>query len=420
MLRQGQIQGDRAARSGEILGNAVAGLGQQIGGAIQQHSQQKALKKQDQAFVNLLQQSGGKPDPRQVIGIYGIEKGPAIFKAWESLQSPEPDLNVVLAGFEAARPEVRALGWPLARHHLIKGGIPETQVPQDYDDGWYQRFKGALKPEKAPESFTLSEGQTRFGPDGKPLAAVAPKAPTPQGFTLGAGEVRYGADGKPIASRPPKPEAPKAPQIERIETVDENGKPVTKFVTPKVGDAYAKPTGAGKPATGQQRKALGFFNRAKEAGEIASSLEEGKTISPAAIKYTPELLNFLRSSPDQAYIQAQRAFTEARLRKDSGAAVPKHEYETDAVTYFAQPGDDEATKAQKRAGRNAILASIGFESGDALREFYGDEAEGMIEGYKSASKAQGGPKRINSDADYDALPSGTEFIAPDGSRRRKP
>lgn len=39
---------------------------------------------------------------------------------------------------------------------------------------------------------------------------------------------------------------------------------------------------------------------------------------------------------------------------------------------------------------------------------------------RSASSLSGGPKRIASDADYNALPSGTEFIAPDGSRRRKP
>ena len=32
----------------------------------------------------------------------------------------------------------------------------------------------------------------------------------------------------------------------------------------------------------------------------------------------------------------------------------------------------------------------------------------------------GGPPRISSDAEFDALPSGTEFIAPDGSTRRKP
>jgi hypothetical protein len=36
------------------------------------------------------------------------------------------------------------------------------------------------------------------------------------------------------------------------------------------------------------------------------------------------------------------------------------------------------------------------------------------------SAAAGGPKKISSDAEYNSLPSGAEFIAPDGSRRRKP
>jgi hypothetical protein len=39
---------------------------------------------------------------------------------------------------------------------------------------------------------------------------------------------------------------------------------------------------------------------------------------------------------------------------------------------------------------------------------------------ESGSSPQTGPAKISSDADYDSLPSGTEFIAPDGSRRRKP
>ncbi len=39
---------------------------------------------------------------------------------------------------------------------------------------------------------------------------------------------------------------------------------------------------------------------------------------------------------------------------------------------------------------------------------------------RGASNPQIGPAKISSDADYDSLPSGTEFIAPDGSRRRKP
>jgi hypothetical protein len=43
-----------------------------------------------------------------------------------------------------------------------------------------------------------------------------------------------------------------------------------------------------------------------------------------------------------------------------------------------------------------------------------------VERKKLTGKTNTGVRRIQSDADYNALPSGTEFIAPDGSRRRKP
>jgi hypothetical protein len=38
----------------------------------------------------------------------------------------------------------------------------------------------------------------------------------------------------------------------------------------------------------------------------------------------------------------------------------------------------------------------------------------------SPAQATGGPSRVSSDAEYDALPSGATFIAPDGTTRRKP
>src|SRR3546814_15592909 len=38
----------------------------------------------------------------------------------------------------------------------------------------------------------------------------------------------------------------------------------------------------------------------------------------------------------------------------------------------------------------------------------------------AAPAATGGPARVTNDAEYSALPSGTEFIGPDGQTRRKP
>lgn len=438
ILRRGEDQARGALESGAIWGNTVAGLGQQVGGAIQQYGQQKEIAKRDSAWLQYVQSGEWQKDPKAAYVAAKTMWGPDGDKQFQSLmgvaqlmgekRDPAADsksLGALIDGMDRMTEGGRAAAYPQAVA-LARRVYPELQLSPEYDPQQWAEISPlgkALRGEKAPEGFTLGQGQTRFGPDGQPIAAVAePPKPEPA-FTLGAGEVRYGPDGKPIASRPPKPDAPRAPQIERVETVDAEGKPVTQFVTPTVGATYAKPTGAGKQATGQQRKALNFFNRGKEAQEIASALEEGKTIDPLRLKITPEWLNILQSDPNQAYTQAQSAFTEARLRKDSGAAVPKHEYAKDAVTYFAQPGDSEKTKAQKRASRNTILAGIAFESGDALKEFYGDEADGMIESYKQLSKgpskADGQPPLVSSPEEARKLPPGTLFRTPDGKTRRR-
>jgi hypothetical protein len=51
---------------------------------------------------------------------------------------------------------------------------------------------------------------------------------------------------------------------------------------------------------------------------------------------------------------------------------------------------------------------------DDFDRFLSPSARGLEQG------GGNGPKKIASKADYDALPSGAEFIAPDGSHRRKP
>lgn len=129
---------------------------------------------------------------------------------------------------------------------------------------------------------------------------------------------------------------------------------------------------APRPVTGQDRQTLAFYNRAKEADAIAAPLDDQiakmSLIEQAGLQYLP---NFLQTKAGQNYRQAQRAFTEARLRKESGAAVPESEYQNDAKTYFAQPGDTPEVLAQKKAGRQEVLDGIGFASGGAFEEFYG-------------------------------------------------
>lgn len=285
---------------------------------------------------------------------------------------------------------------------------------------------GALGAEaKVPEGFSLSPGQVRYDAQGNVLATAPalPREERPPTTEFGVRLDAYArSKGKKVgdltfaevneATR--TPDKPSKPDLERVETVDAQGRPVTQFVTPVAGQSFAKPTGQGKPATGQQRKALTFFNRAKEAQQTTTELEDAEQLSAARLAYTPDWANLLQSQPNQAYKQAQRAFTEARLRKESGAAVPQHEYDNDAKTYFVQPGDSAETIKQKQRGRNAVLAGIAFESGDALREFYGDEAEGLLAGLKESGKSKPAGKSFDESDPYGYLP-GDVIDGPNGA-----
>lgn len=224
------------------------------------------------------------------------------------------------------------------------------------------------------QPFTLSPGQTRFNPDGTPVARVAPAAT--------AGGTGSGASSAMVKS------ILKNPNLFNSLTPTLKEKLIVPLT--EAGFDFAQnASGDGKPSNGMEKRALNFFNRAKQASEDLEKIEDGVARSGViAQTYREWAPNFMQTGRGQQYTQAQRAFTEARLRKDSGAAIPENEFANDRKTYFVQAGDSPATVEQKRRARNALLASLGFESGRALREFYDDEATGLIEEYKA--KARGG------------------------------
>jgi hypothetical protein len=124
-----------------------------------------------------------------------------------------------------------------------------------------------------------------------------------------------------------------------------------------------------KPATAGERHNLGFYMRANEADQKLQAGEPemaGKGLGGQA--YYALAPNWAQTKSNQAYKTAQRQFTEARLRKDSGAAIPDHEFESDAKMYFPQPGDDKTVLAQKAAARKTILRTLRIASGNAMRD----------------------------------------------------
>jgi hypothetical protein len=178
-----------------------------------------------------------------------------------------------------------------------------------------------------------------------------------------------------------EPREPRAPRDERlVQIAGPGGAAIWVRESDAVGKSAAQ---AARSVTGSERQTLSFYNRAKDAsdtvttGKSGESLEERVSgvglLGQAQLEYAP---NVFQNQEQQSYRQAQRAFTEARLRKESGAAIPDAEYASDAKTYFAQPGDTKETIAQKRKARQAVLDGLKFSSGKAYDEFYGESGAG--------------------------------------------
>lgn len=149
------------------------------------------------------------------------------------------------------------------------------------------------------------------------------------------------------------------------------------------GDAPYQQRGQKTP-TGADRQAFAFYNRAKKALDTIEGGDPGKDMETQIAHQgmlgqagTLLLPNAMQSQLGQSYRQAQRAFTEARLRKESGAAINDAEYAKDARTYFAQPGDTPQTIQQKRAARKQVVEGLAFASGPAYEEYFGEPFKAM-------------------------------------------
>lgn len=170
---------------------------------------------------------------------------------------------------------------------------------------------------------------------------------------------------------------PAKPEKERVvQIAGPDGQPIYVRESDAIGKGAVRSPAAAKPTTGVEKQALVFYNAAKQATDNIAPIEDKiahyGTLSQAQLQNAP---NFMQTQEQQTYRQAQRAFTEARLRKVSGAAIGKDEYENDAKTYFAQVGDKPATLELKRKARNQVINGLKFESGKAYDEYYGDQPE---------------------------------------------
>jgi hypothetical protein len=171
---------------------------------------------------------------------------------------------------------------------------------------------------------------------------------------------------------------PKAPNYEKV-LVDGR----ETFMTPEEVRARGGVDVASRKraSTGMERQALGFFNRMKDALDTMDAVEDQLNERDVMLindSPLPNLINNrLLSAAGQQYAQALATYTEARLRKESGAAIPESEFATDRKTISRQANDKDDVKSQKRQTRRRTAEGVAYASGPAYEEFYGEPFQRM-------------------------------------------
>ena len=178
------------------------------------------------------------------------------------------------------------------------------------------------------------------------------------------------------------------------------------------------PAGAGtaKPFTEGQSKDIVYATRAAGALEVLEPVAGELTnlgSQMAGSDPTGIIRGRVQSPEYQIARNAGDEFLQAILRKDTGAAITAGEQVLYGQTYLPQPGDGPEVLDAKRAARQRAVAAINAGM-SPVQMIATEKALG------SAAPAAGGVVTITSDAEYEALPSGTTFISPDGKTRRKP
>lgn len=223
-------------------------------------------------------------------------------------------------------------------------------------------------------------------------------------------------------------------------------------VNPRTGQSMLlSPTGgapvAGSPPVGNpfsaggkfnegQGKAAGFTDRMLLSEGILSGVDGGNGVQgqgasaiQTGVGAIPGVGNYLISGDRQKYEQARRDFINAQLRRESGAAVSPSEFDSAQKQYFPSPGDSAEVIAQKTANRRAAISAMGRESGPSYRPKYAFDEKGRVVTYgyqpkqsqPSANTQTSRPANVGiSQQQYNSLPSGSVFTAPDGTQRIKP
>lgn len=315
-----------------------------------------------------------------------------------------------------------AMNFGSTRDSVVARNTPPPQAPIEYRDlgdrlGAFQgdkllsEFAKGAAPQ-AQEGFSLSGGQTRYDARGNVIAS-APKAE--EGFSLGPGQARFDASGRQVASvaaPPPPQQQPPGFSLSPGQTrYDAQGNPIASapaVPNPKTDGAAAqnqRTFDAYSSSMQSLSDALGRMNTGPFVGYTTGNAPEAQVAQSARVAAGQALKNIFREAGEGAFTNADQEQLLSMLpdRYTDENAIPQIFANIDSQIrqkLGMPPGEGPPFGYQSLADRR------GTTSGSAI---------------KGTSGAGGGKlMQISDDAGYDALPSGAQFVGPDGVLRRKP
>lgn len=135
--------------------------------------------------------------------------------------------------------------------------------------------------------------------------------------------------------------------------------------TMKKAGAQSIMVGDNMKLTEGQSKDVGFYARGRAAdNELAPFEDQLASLAGSAASQIP-LGDYLKTPEYQQAERAGRELLAVILRKDTGAAVTKQEFDLYGPMYLPQPGNDPATIKAKKKARAGALAAIKLGLGTA-------------------------------------------------------
>lgn len=445
LMRQGDLGAERA-RAVAPLASAIQDAGEAIGEGIQKWE----MSKRNKGWVDYVESGEWTKDPKAAYAraqkVWGPQEGRLQFEALAATQrigqgNPEQDrkdLGLIIGAADQMDDGARAHLWPQLRA-IGRRVFPHVEIGEQYDPQQWAaisplgpQLRGE-KPEKLGRGDRLVQGNRVVvdalpeteKPDTRSLDVQAAEA-LRRGDKATYGQIlkvkkemgqaddrqpRGGGDGEPLMA-----------------VIGDDGQPVYLPRSQAVGRRPASSREQGRPVvSGDANRIADFDTSLDDLNDLTGAIGR-KGATGASAKVGAAVPNFVTewtgfgadAKKKQAVIDRVKQVIGKAL--EGGVLRKEDEYKYEKILpTIGDPPDLVQTKMTGLYGaiqqrRQTLLDSLSDAGYDVAKY----SARAPRERSRAGSAGGGGPVRIGSDSDYDALPSGAEFVGPDGKRRRKP